>query len=312
MALRVAIQMDDPATLNAAGDSTVALALEAQARGCVLYCYHPASLCLQGGDLTALAAPITFFDDAAHWYEAGEAALLSLNAMDAVLMRQDPPFDMTYLSATFLLERLPPAVRVLNPPAYVRNHPEKLAILDFPDAIPPTLVTADEAAIAAFQAEHGRIVVKPLYGFGGRSVYVFAPGDSNLRTFLEQHREQHGEPLMIQRFLPEVAERDVRVILMNGRISAAVGRIPASGDIRANFRVGGTAARVELNPRQRAICETVGARLREHGVLFAGLDLIGEYLTEINITSPTGIRAAQRLYGCNPAADFWDAVQAAP
>lgn len=306
---RIAIQMDPPSRLNLAMDSTIALAQEAARRGFMLYAYQPEQLAYQSGALHAVGARLLQVDsEDPTRLSLGEAQSLMLEEMQAVLMRQDPPFDMTYLSATYLLEQL--RVPVLNHPAYVRNHPEKLAILRYPEAIPPTLVSASTEAILAFREAQGAIVVKPLYGFGGRSIYRFERDDSNLLTLLEQWQQHSAEPLMVQRFLPEVAQRDVRVILMDGAISAAVGRIPASGEIRANFRVGGTAAAVELNDTQRAHCERVGADLKRGGVVFAGLDLIGDYLTEINITSPTGIRAAQALYGHDPSVDFWNAVEA--
>ncbi len=312
MSLQVAIQMDHPAGLNPAGDSTIALALEAQARGMTLFYYHVSGLSDHGGELRAPLQPITFYDDEQGWFTLGEAQDMPLSQMDVVLMRQDPPFDMTYLSATYLLERLPKTTRVLNHPTYVRNFPEKLAILDFPDVIPPTLISADEEAIMQFCQQHGKGVVKPLYGFGGHSIYLFAPDDANLLTFLEQHRQQTSESLMAQAFLPEVKDKDIRVLLVNGKVSGAIGRIPAEGSIRANMRVGGTPIAVELNRKQQAICDHVGAKLKVGGVMLAGLDLIGDYLTEVNITSPTGIRAVQNLYeGVNPAAEFCDAVQAA-
>lgn len=305
--MRIAIQMDDPDGFNPATDSTIALALEAQARGYELWYYLPESLHASNGDVIAQPAyPITFHDDR---FDEGKAETLSLSSMDVVLIRQDPPYDMRYLTTTYLLELLPPNVRVINHPVAIRNQPEKIAILHFPEFIPPTLISGQLETIQAFQAKHGTIVAKPLYGYGGRSVFKFAEGDSNLTAFVEQWQEQSGEALMVQAFLPEVASEDIRVIMMHGKVSAAVGRVPASGEIRANFRVGGTAKVVELNPSQQAICDTVGKHLMSHGVLFAGLDLIGDYLTEINITSPTGIKAAQALYHHDPATDFWDGIE---
>lgn len=310
MTLKIAIQMDAPAQLNAQADSTIALAQEAQRRGHRLWYYHPSSLVYAENDVRSVGAYPFKLNDGPQWYELGPKELLRLADMDVILMRQDPPFDMAYLSATYLLERVPKPTRVINNPTYVRNAPEKLSILNFPEYIPPTMVASEESAIHIFRNMVGRIVVKPLYGYGGRSVFVFDKDDSNLSTFLEQHRERSQEPLMMQAFLPEVERQDVRVILMHGKVSAAVGRIPADGEIRANFRVGGTAAPVELSPRQQEICDAVGKQLQSYGVFFAGLDLIGDYLTEINITSPTGIRAAQQLYGHDPSVDFWNAVEA--
>lgn len=309
--LKVAIQMDPPAQLKPEGDSTVALALEAQARGHLLWYYTPQQLCWRDDALFALGAQTLSVDEElSPWYRLGEPEDIALEEMDVVLMRQDPPFDLAYFSATYLLERLQ-KTRVINPPAYVRNHPEKLAILSFPEYIPPTLVSANEQAITAFAQAHGTIIAKPLYGFGGYDIYRFAHDDPNLVTFLESYRGRTGEPLMLQAFLPQVAQQDVRVVMIGGKVSAAVGRRPAEGSIRANFRAGGTAMAVELSDRQQQICDIVGKELAQSGVLFAGLDLIGDYLTEINITSPTGIRAAQALYGHDPAQYFWDAVETA-
>lgn len=308
--MKIAIQMDAPASLKAATDSSIALAQEAQRRGHSLCWYHPTQLSWSAGEVRARVQSLRCTDDAASWCELGEAHDISLAEMDVVLMRQDPPFDMAYLSATYLLERLPAATRVINNPAYVRNHPEKLAIMAYPDAIPPTLVSADTQTILAFAQQQGSVVVKPLYGFGGHSIYKFDAEDGNLLTLLEQHQQRSQEPLMVQAFLPEVKDRDVRVLLVNGGISAAFGRVPAAQSIRANMRVGGKAVPTELNDVQRAIAERVAVQLKAGGVLLAGLDLIGDYLTEINITSPTGIRAAQLLCpDSNPAAEFWDAAE---
>jgi glutathione synthase len=308
--MKIAVQMDHPATLRVGGDSTIALMEVMQERGDELWFYHPAHLSSRGAEIIATQAQrIRLTGGGDPWYELSAPQELALEDMEVVLLRQDPPFDMTYLTTTYLLERLPASVRVVNNPTYVRNHPEKIAILDFAEFIPPTIITAQEDEILRFLDECGEIVIKPLYGFGGRSVFRFAKGDSNLLSLLEQHRERSFEPLMAQAFLPEVKDQDVRVILIDGKVEAAVGRIPAAGEIRANFRVGGTAAAVELNPRRQAICEAVGAKLKANGVLFAGLDLIGDYLTEVNITSPTGIRPAQQLYGTNPAKAFRDALE---
>ncbi len=306
--MKIAIQMDHPQGLNVAGDSTIALMEVAQAYGYQIWIYHPSHLCARGDAIIALKAQRITLQDGDAWHQLGEAEEVALAEMDVVLLRQDPPFDMTYLTTTYLLERLPDSVRVINNPAYVRNHPEKIAILDFAEFIPPTLITSQEQEIRHFLSACKDIVIKPLYGFGGRAVFRFKESDGNLAALLEQHRERSSEPLMVQAFLPEVKDQDVRVILINGKVEAAVGRIPAAGEIRANFRVGGTAAAVELSPRQHQICEAVGTKLKANGVLFAGLDLIGEYLTEINITSPTGIRPAQKLYGTNPAEAFWQAL----
>lgn len=308
--LRIAIQMDHPATLTASGDSTIVLALEAQRRGFELFAYQPTDLCFKGGALYALnALPIVFYDSTTRWYESGQPHTINLNDMDVVLVRQDPPYDMNYLTATYLLEHIIDRVLVANNPISIRNGPEKLSILHFADLIPPTLVTRNVDEIKHFRAEHESIIVKPLYGYGGRSVFQFTQGDPNLLTVLEHLFTSNHEPVMVQRFLPEVSSQDKRVILMDGKVCGVTGRIPAQGEIRANFRVGGTAAAVELNDHQRGICERVGALITSHGIVFAGLDLIGDYLTEINLTSPTGLRAIMQLYGTNPAVDFWNAIE---
>lgn len=307
--MRIAFQMDDPAGFNPRTDSTVMLGMEAQARGHELYYYLPSQLSAHGQVLMAQAHPIRFFDDTQRWYDAGPAAPLALSDVNIILMRNDPPFDMRYLTPIWLLDHLPASVQVFNPPAYVRAHPEKTAILAFADLIPPTLISRHEQEILHFATEQQHIVIKPLFGYGGRSVFVFSATDSNLPTFLEHYFTHSAEPLMAQRFLPEVKTEDRRIILVDGAVGAVVGRIPAGESIRANFRVGGTAAAAELSPRQALICDRVGEAMHSAGVVFAGLDLIGDYLTEINITSPTGLRAAQALYGINLAKDIWDAIE---
>lgn len=307
---RVAIQMDLPAGLNPKSDSTVALAVEAQIRGYELFYYHPSSLSASADGLVASVAHTIRFNVSADPYFTLNAAIpLSLEQVDVVLMRQDPPYDMSYLTATYLLDLLHGKTLVANDPATVRNAPEKLSILHFADAIPPTLISRHLDAIESFRDDHKDIIIKPLYGFGGHSVYRIKPDDNNFYTLLEQFFLNSKEPLMIQPFLPEVMTRDLRVVMIDGAVCGVFGRIPAEGAIRANLRVGGTAVKAELNAKQRNICERVGTYLKANGVLFAGLDLIGDYLTEINVTSPTGLRAVQNLYGTNPAADFWDAIE---
>lgn len=310
MSLRIAIQMDDPARFNPVSDSTVMLGLEAQNRGHVLHYYLPQDLSYEGGTVRAMARPIRFFDDTTRWYDAGEQQSLDLKTdADVVLMRQDPPYDMTYLTATYLLERIAGCTLVVNHPTAVRDAPEKLSILNYPDVIPPTLITRNIDAITTFRAQHNEIVIKPLYGFGGNEVYVFREGERNMSALLEHYFTSSPLPLIAQRFLPEVATEDKRVILIDGKVEGVIGRIPTQGEVRANMRVGGKAVAGDLSPRQREIAERVGASIREVGILFAGLDLIGDYLTEINITSPTGLRAVMKTSGLNPAAAFWDAVE---
>lgn len=308
MSLSVAIQVDDPASWNPRTDSTLLLGLEAQARGHRLYYYTPQKLSFSEGALHAKGHAIRFFDDKKRWYEEEEETLLDLAGMDVVLVRQNPPFDMAYLTSLYLLESLGPDTRVCNAPAALRNRPEKWFAQSFADAVPPTLISRDADAIRAFHREQQEIVMKPLYGYGGRSVFHIARSGDNLEALLEHAFAASPEPWMFQRFLPEVAREDKRVILIDGKVEGVLGRIPAEGEVRANFRVGGTAAPATLNARQKEICERVGVVLKAEGVLFAGLDLIGDWLTEINITSPTGLRGLLDLYGQNAAVAFWDAL----
>jgi glutathione synthase len=308
MTWRVALQMDPPERLNPAGDSTILLALEAQRRGHALWWYPAGSLCWREGVLwTQHARRIRFFDDTSRWFEQDAPETLGLNEMDVVLMRQDPPFDMGYLTATYLLERIHPRTWVANDPFHVRNAPEKLLPLLFADAMPPTLISHDAAAIRTFLAEQGDIVVKPLYGYGGHAVFRLNGQSGNVEAILETLLAQ-PEPLVAQRFLPEVTEGDRRVVMIDGQVAGLLGRLPAAGEIRANLRVGGTAAQAALTPRQQDICARLGPALQARGILLAGVDFIGDWLTEINITSPTGLRALKQLYGTAPEADFWDAV----
>lgn len=308
MAWRVALQMDPPERLNPAGDSTLVLALEAQRRGHTIWWYPADSLCWRDGLLwTEQARRIRFFDDASRWFEQDSVETLRLNEVDVVLMRQDPPFDMGYLTATYLLERIHPHTFVTNHPFHVRNAPEKLFPLLFTDAMPPTLITHDAVAIRRFLSEQGDIVVKPLYGYGGHAVFHLNGQSGNVEAILETLLAQ-PEALVAQRFLPEVTEGDRRVVMIDGQVAGLLGRLPAVGEIRANLRVGGMAAEATLTPRQQEICARLGPALRERGILLAGVDFIGDWLTEINITSPTGLRALKQLYGTTPEADFWDAV----
>lgn len=283
---------------------------EAQKRGHTTYFYEAHQLSWNAGDVTAPLTPITIDMQAAPVWKLGETKTTSLRGMDVVLMRQDPPFDMAYITATHILEQLSGNVAVWNNPTSVRNCPEKLSILGFGQFMPPTLISRDPAAIAQFAAQHEAIVAKPLYGFGGRSVFKLNRGDSNLETLLEHWCESSREPLMWQQFRPEVSNADKRVLFINGKVEAVFGRTPEGSSIRANMRVGGTPVMAELNPYQQKICDALSPFLKSHGLMLAGIDLIGDYLTEINVTSPTGLRAAQRLYGVNLAATFWDAVEA--
>ena len=308
--MKIAIQLDHPTRLNPAGDTSFMLIEEAQARGHHVYFYEAPQLSWINGDVRAPLAPIRIDMAAQPVWTLGEAKETSLFDMDVVLMRQDPPFDMAYITATHLLERLAPKVKVWNNPASVRNAPEKLSILGLAQFMPPTLISRDVNAITAFASEHEAIVAKPLYGYGGRSVFKLNRGDSNLETLLEHWCETSREPLMWQEFRPEVSDADKRVLFINGTVEAVFGRVPQTGSIRANMRVGGAPVITELTPRQQEICAAISPFLKSQGLMLAGIDLIGDYLTEINVTSPTGLRAAERLYGVNLAATFWDAVEA--
>ncbi len=284
---------------------------EAQKRGHDVSFYEAPQLSWSAGEVVAPLTPITLDMQASPVWTLGETNRASLRSMDVVLMRQDPPFDMAYITATHLLEQLGDDVAVWNNPASVRNAPEKLSVMGFAQFMPPTLISRDPIAIADFAAQHEAIVAKPLYGFGGRSVFKFTRGDSNLETLLEHWLESSREPLMWQQFRPEVSNADKRVLFINGEVEAVFGRTPEGSSIRANMRVGGKAvAGNELNARQQTICDSLSPFLKSHGLMLAGIDLIGDFLTEINVTSPTGLRAAQRLYGINLAEKFWNAVEA--
>ncbi len=310
MSLRVAVQMDPPETLNVGGDSTIALMEEAQKRGHSLYYYHPSRLFWAENTLYAPAQPIalTGHSGGEDWFRLGESVLLNLREMDVVLMRQDPPYDMAYLSATYLLSRIHPRTLVVNNPTAVRNLPEKLFPLDFAAYMPPTIIASEREPIEDFLRRYGEVVLKPLYGHGGHAVFRLRQDSENIHALLEFFFRRGDRPVIAQKFLPEVVDQDVRVLLINGKIEGAFGRLPASGEVRANMRVGGTPVRMELSVRQREICEAVGEALLAEGIMLAGLDVIGDWLTEINITSPTGLRAVQTLYGSSPATAFWDAV----
>ncbi len=310
MALQVAIQMDPMETINVAADSTFVLALEAQARGHGLLHYLPRDLTLgDGGQLTARARPLRVRRDAPH-YELGPARLLDLATVDLVLMRQDPPFDMAYITATHLLEHVSRRVLVVNDPAGVRNAPEKLFATHFMGLMPPTLITSDPAAIAEFRQRHGDVILKPIFGNGGAGVFHLKSDDDNLNALLEMFTRLYREPIIVQRYLPEIRQGDKRIILVEGEPVGAVLRVPQAGEARANLHVGGTAKKATLTARDRAICAAIGPTLREQGLVFVGIDVIGDYLTEINVTSPTGIQEINRLDGGRLETAVWDAIDA--
>ncbi len=309
MSRSVAIQMDPIETIDVMGDSTLMLALEAQRRGYGLFHYHPSTLTLKNGTLLATGHPLTVRHEAGNHFTLGARQTVALADFDAVLMRQDPPFDMAYLTTTYLLERIHPETLVVNDPAFVRDMPEKLFVTEFPELMPPTLITADVEQILAFRAEHKDIIVKPLFGNGGAGVFHLPPGDENLTALLEMYRSISREPVMVQRYLPAVREGDKRIILVDGEPVGAVLRVPAAGEARANMHVGGKATKTGLTARDRDICAAIGPALKERGQIFVGIDVIGDYITEINVTSPTGIQQINRLDGTHVERLVWDAIE---
>jgi glutathione synthase len=310
MSLVVAIQMDPIESINIDADSTFALALEAQARGHALYHYGPRTLALRDGKLTARARTLALRREHGRHFTLGAEAVVQLAAMDVILMRQDPPFDMAYITATHLLEHVRDEVLVVNDPVSVRNAPEKLFATHFNGLMPPTLITADRDEIVAFRREHGEIILKPLFGNGGAGVFHLVPDDDNLNALLEVFTQLYREPIIVQRYLPEVRQGDKRIILVEGEPLGAVLRVPPAGEARANLHVGGKAVKTTLTPREREICAAIGPALREQGLVFVGIDVIGDYLTEINVTSPTGIQEINRLDGSRLEAQIWDAIEA--
>jgi glutathione synthase len=310
MPLTVAVQMDPIDRINIKGDSTFALLLEASARGHELLFYTPDSLAMRDGIVWARMQPLEVRDVEGDHFTLGEPALRQLDTTDVVLMRQDPPFDMAYITATHLLERVHPRTLVVNDPEHVRNAPEKIMVTLFPDLMPPTLISRDRAMIQDFRKEHGDVVMKPLYGNGGAGVFKLAEDDPNFGSLFDMFTTLSREPWMIQRFLPEVSEGDKRIILVDGVALGAVNRVPQPGDIRANMVRGGAAETTQLSPREREICARIGPALKERGLLFTGIDVIAGNLTEINVTSPTGIRAIKRLGGPDLAVAIWDAIEA--
>jgi len=311
MGLAVAIQMDPIHTINIDADSTFALALEAQARGHALFHYLPTALTLRDGRLYTRGRELEVFRRHGDHHRFGEVEELDLEGIDVILMRQDPPFDMAYITATHLLELLPPeGPLVVNDPGSVRNAPEKLFVLRFKELMPPTLLTLDRKEIDAFRQEHGEIVLKPLFGNGGAGVFHLRPGDDNLGSLLEMYASVYREPVMVQRYLPEVRQGDKRIILVEGEPVGAVNRVPPEGEARANLHVGGRAQKTGLTAREREICSAIGPSLRAQGLVFVGIDVIGDYMTEINVTSPTGIQEIARLDGVDLATNIWDAIEA--
>ena len=310
MTLKVAVQMDPIARINIRGDSTFALLLEAQKRGHALSYYTPETLSLSGKDVVARVQPLTVRDEEGDHFTLGDAARTHLESFDVVLLRQDPPFDLAYITTTHFLERIHPKTLVVNDPASVRDAPEKIFVTEFADLMPPTLISRDKDEINAFRAAHGDVVMKPLYGHGGAAGFRITPQDMNFGSLYDMFSVTFREPWVIQRFLPDVKLGDKRIILVDGEFAGAVNRVPAPDDLRSNMVRGGAAKATDLSPREQEICKRLGPALRERGLLFVGIDVIDNHLTEINVTSPTGIRAIAKLGGPDIAAKIWDTIEA--
>jgi glutathione synthase len=310
MRLNIAVQMDPIERINIRGDSTFALLLEAQNRGHLLSYYTPDLLVLRDGRVSASVRPLSVRDIAGDHFTLGEPRPVELSSFDVVLLRQDPPFDLAYISTTHMLDRIHPKTLVVNDPTHVRNAPEKVFVTEFPDLMPPTLITRERDAIKAFRAEVGDIVMKPLYGKGGEAVFLLAREDLNFGSLYDLFSTLMREPWVVQKFLPAVKEGDKRIILVDGEFAGAVNRVPAPDDLRSNMVRGGVPAATDLTDREREICARLGPALRERGLLFVGIDVIGGFLTEINVTSPTGIRAIKNFGGPDVAALIWDKIEA--
>jgi glutathione synthase len=310
MSLAVAIQMDPIEGINIDADSTFVLGLEAQSRGYRLFHYLPQHLSFVHGRVRAKARALTLRREKGNHYTLGAFETLDLATVDVVLMRQDPPFDMAYITATHVLEHIHPETLVVNDPVHVRNAPEKLFVTHFPDLMPPTVITSDPAEIAAFRDEHKDIIIKPLFGNGGAGVFHIPPRDENLSALLEMFTSRSREPIIVQRYLPEIRQGDKRIILVDGKPAGAITRVPTAGEARANLHVGGRALKSTLTAREREICAAIGPALSERGLIFVGIDVIGDYLTEINVTSPTGIQEINRFDGVRIEAQIWDAIEA--
>ncbi|MEK9672074.1 MAG: glutathione synthase [Rhodospirillaceae bacterium] len=311
MALRVAIQMDHVSSIDIAGDSTFVLALESQTRGHTLLHYEPGDLSYRDSHVRAWAQPLEVRRARGNHFTLGERQQIDLkDDVDVVLMRQDPPFDMAYITATHLLETVHPETLVVNDPREVRNAPEKLFVNQFQQFMPPTLIATSRADILAFREEYKDIIVKPLYGNGGAGVFHLKPGDENLISLLEMFTQIFREPIIVQAYLPDVRQGDKRIILIDGEVAGAVNRVPAEGESRSNMHVGGKPVKSELTGREKDICAALGPELKSRGLIFVGIDVIGGYLTEINVTSPTGLQEIGRFDGVNLESKIWDAIEA--
>ncbi|AHK43136.1 MULTISPECIES: glutathione synthase [Ensifer] len=307
--VNVGVQMDHVSGINIAGDSTFAMCLEAQARGYRLFHYTPEKLSLRDGKVFATAQQMTLRDVKGDHFTLGEPERLDLSTMDVILLRQDPPFDMAYITSTHLLERLHPRTLVVNDPAWVRNSPEKIFVTEFADLMPRTLITRDAAEIARFREEMGDIILKPLYGNGGAGVFHSARDDRNMSSLLEMFGQMFREPFIAQEYLPAVRKGDKRILLVDGEPVGAINRVPAEHDARSNMHAGGRPEPTELTAREKEICARIAPALKERGFLFVGIDVIGDYMTEINVTSPTGIREVKKFGGADVASLLWDAIE---
>jgi glutathione synthase len=310
MKLKVAIQMDHVSTIDIAGDSTFVMGMEAQKRGYELFHYTPPELMFRDRKVLARVQPMTLRNEKGNHFTLGTSELVDLSTFDVVLLRQDPPFDMSYITTTHLLEHIHPKTLVVNDPASVRNAPEKLFVTHFDNVMPPTLISADPRALREFRDEHKDIILKPLFGNGGAGVFRLQPGDENFASLLEMFSKQSREPVIAQRYLPEVRLGDKRIILIDGKAVGAIDRVPAHGEARSNMHVGGQAVKASLTKRDQEICDIIGPDLARLGMIFVGIDVIGNWLTEINVTSPTGLQQINRFDGVCLEAQIWDSIEA--
>lgn len=310
MGLKVALQMDPIGLVNIDADSTFRIGLEAQARGHSLFYYTPDRLAYREGRIIARGWPVELRREKGNYFTLGAETEVDLGEYDVLWLRQDPPFDMGYITTTHLLERIHPKTLVVNDPFWVRNFPEKLLVLDFPELTPPTLVARDLATIRAFKHRHGDIILKPLYGNGGAGVFRLDPNDRNLASLHELFTGISREPLIAQKYVPDVVRGDKRIILVDGEPVGAINRVPAEGETRSNMHVGGRPEKVGLTERDLEICAAIGPTLKEKGQIFVGIDVIGNWLTEINVTSPTGIQELERFDGTNTAERLWQVIEA--
>ena len=310
MPLKIACQMDPIQSIDVPGDSTLALLLAAQDRGHDIFYYTPQNLSMRDGRLLARGASLTVRDEPGNHFSLSNHRVVDLGDLDVVLLRHDPPVDMSYITTTHLLERIHPKTLVVNDPDHVRNAPEKIFVLDFGDLMPPTLVTRNLEDVKAFRDEFEDIIIKPLYGNGGAAVFRLQPGDSNLASLIELFQQGWREPFMVQQYRPEVRAGDKRIILVDGEIGGIINRVPAPDEARSNMHVGGRAEPIDLTDRDREICARLGPELKRRGLIFTGIDVIGPYLTEINVTSPTGIREVKKFGGNDIAVMIWECIEA--